>query len=119
MSLIDQVKEVMSEHTGSAHVDDIAQMVLTRFQNIQVAPEKLSGKISSVLSTDARKKGTVAFANCKYGSTLAISSKGIDLWTLWRLMLWVRTESWKIGIGMNELMRHLRQEIRRRVLSDD
>ncbi|MFC1844824.1 hypothetical protein ACFLZ5_08550 [Thermodesulfobacteriota bacterium] len=60
MSLIEQVKEVMSEHTGAAHVNDIAQMVVERFPNIQVPPDKLPVKISAVLSANAKKKGTKA-----------------------------------------------------------
>ena len=58
MSLIEQIKEVMSEHTGTAHVNDIAQMVVDRFPNIQIKSDKLPVKISSVFSSDARKKGT-------------------------------------------------------------
>jgi len=56
MSLIEQVKEVMCEHTGPAHVNDIAHMLLDRFPNMQIKPDKLPNKIASVLSSDARKK---------------------------------------------------------------
>jgi hypothetical protein len=63
--------------------------------------------------------GTLSFSNCKCGSTLAVSTKDMDRLTLWRLMLWLRLEAWKRGISMNELMRDIRSEIRRRVLSDD
>ena len=60
MSLIEKVKEVMADHTGAAHVNDIAKMVVDRFPNIQVTPDKLPGKISAVLAADAKKKGTKA-----------------------------------------------------------
>lgn len=57
MSLIEQVKEVMADHKGSAHVNDIAQMFVERFPNTPIKLNKLADKISAVLSTDARKKG--------------------------------------------------------------
>ncbi len=56
MTLIDQVKEVMADNTGAAHVNDIAKMVIERFPNIKVASDKLPDKISAVLSADTRKK---------------------------------------------------------------
>ena len=55
MALIDMVKDVMADLRGAAHVNDIAQMVIERFPNIQVPPDKLPGKISSVLASDVRK----------------------------------------------------------------
>ena len=58
MSLIEQIKDVMSEHRGPAHVNEIALMVTERFPNIQVEPAKLPAKISAVLSSNAKKKGT-------------------------------------------------------------
>lgn len=57
MSLIEQIKEVMSEHSGAAHVNDISEMLVERFPNIRVDREKLPDKVSSVLSSDARKTG--------------------------------------------------------------
>lgn len=62
--------------------------------------------------------GSISFSNCKCGSTISISSKGMDRWTLWKLMLWARTETWKRGISVNELLRHIRDEIDRRALSE-
>ena len=57
MSLIEKIKDVMSEHTGAAHVDVIANMLIARFPNIQIEPEKLPDKISAILSSDVRKIG--------------------------------------------------------------
>ncbi len=62
--------------------------------------------------------GAVVYSNCKCGTTLVLSSKGMKLWTIWQLQLWVRTETWKRGIGMNELLRGIRDEIDRRALSE-
>jgi len=60
MSLIEQVKEVMADHSGSAHVKDIAEMVIGRFPNISISPTVLPNKISGILSADARKRGIKA-----------------------------------------------------------
>lgn len=55
--LIDQIIEVMSDYRGSAHVSDIAIMLLDRYPNIQIPAEKLPDKLSSVLSSDVKKAG--------------------------------------------------------------
>ena len=60
MSLIDQVKEVMADHSGAAHVDDIAKMLVDRFPNIQVSKDKLPDKVAAVLSANTRKVGAKA-----------------------------------------------------------
>jgi hypothetical protein len=62
--------------------------------------------------------GTYTFTNCKCGSTIALSSMNLDRLTVLRLMMWVRIEAWKRGITVNELLKHLRSELRRRVLNE-
>lgn len=64
--------------------------------------------------------GTASYATCKScRTTLAISSKGMNLITMWKLLAWARMESRKRGISMSELLKHIRQEIDRRVLSGE
>jgi len=58
MSLIEQIKEVMADYTGAAHINDIAKMIADRFPNIQIKPDQLPDKISAALSADTRKTGT-------------------------------------------------------------
>ena len=66
MSLIEQIKEVMSDHRGAAHVDEIAKMIVDRFPNIHVNIDKLPNKISAILSSNARKIGAKSsFAKVK------------------------------------------------------
>ena len=60
MSLIEQVKEVMADHRGAAHVDDISKMLVEQFPNMPIHPNKLPDKISAVLSADTRKTGSKA-----------------------------------------------------------
>ena len=60
MTLLEQVKEVMADHTGVAHVNDITSMLVERFPNIQATVKKLPDRVSAVLSANARKKGTKA-----------------------------------------------------------
>jgi len=57
MTLLEQIKEVMSDHSGPAHVDAISDMLLSRFSNEVPDAVKLIDRVSSVLSADTRKKG--------------------------------------------------------------
>jgi len=62
--------------------------------------------------------GTYIFANCKCGSKLSLSLKDMDWLTKVRLIGWVRIKASKRGIPVIELFRHLRSEVRRRVLNE-
>jgi hypothetical protein len=60
--------------------------------------------------------GTLSFANCPCGTTLAISSDGMGLIVMWRLLRWARRESARRSIGVGELLNGVREEIDRQVL---
>ena len=62
--------------------------------------------------------GTHFYANCNCNSTLSLSSKGMNRFLLWRLILWFRIESWKRGIDIGELLSDIRSKIRNKVLSE-
>ena len=62
--------------------------------------------------------GTLSYANCRCGTTLTISSHGMGLLTMWRLLRWARKESSRRKMSMGELLKDLRQKIDRQVLSD-
>jgi hypothetical protein len=62
--------------------------------------------------------GTVTFANCPCGSTLALSSQGMPLPQLWRLLNWGRTESERRGISPQALLADLREKICKQVLAE-
>ena len=62
--------------------------------------------------------GTFAMANCRCGSTLSMSSNGMPLITMWRLLLWARKESRQRDISVSELLEHMRQKIDQSVLSE-
>ena len=62
--------------------------------------------------------GTVGMANCSCGSTLAISSSGMNLVTLWRLMHWAKNEASTRGITAEDLLVELRDTIDKSVLQD-
>lgn len=64
-----------------------------------------------------RPLGTLSYANCRCGTTLSISSHGMGLLTLWRLLQWARTQSSSRGISMGELLQGIRTRIDRQVLS--
>jgi hypothetical protein len=62
--------------------------------------------------------GTMTFANCPCGSTLALSSNGMPLVQLWRLLRWAKTETARRGMSPQELLSYLRDEISRQVLNE-
>ncbi len=65
MTLIEQIKEVMADQSGSLHVNDIAQLIVERYPNIQISLDELPHKISSVLSTNVKKKSGASFSKVK------------------------------------------------------
>jgi hypothetical protein len=66
MTLIEQLKELMADHKGAAHVNDIALMLVERFPNTPISLDVLPNKISGVLAADCKKKGNNAsFAKIK------------------------------------------------------
>jgi hypothetical protein len=60
--------------------------------------------------------GTMAFANCQCGTTLSMSSQGMKLTTMWRLLQWARSESGRRGISTSDLLDELRARIDEQVL---
>jgi hypothetical protein len=62
--------------------------------------------------------GTLTFANCPCGSTLALTSHGMPLFRLWALLNWARSETKKRGVTPVELLAYLRDQICREVLAD-
>ena len=63
--------------------------------------------------------GTLSFANCKCGTTLAISSDGMGLVVMWRLLRWARKESTARNISVGELLDGVREKIDRQVLGQN
>jgi hypothetical protein len=61
--------------------------------------------------------GTITYANCRCGTTLALSSNGMPLRRLWILLNWARVETKKRGMTPQELLNYLRVEITRQVLA--
>ena len=60
--------------------------------------------------------GTLSFANCRCGTTLAVSSDGMGLMVMWRLLRWARRESARRNISVGELLDGVREKIDRQVL---
>ncbi len=63
--------------------------------------------------------GTFALANCSCNSTLAISSRGMKLNVMWKLMRWAKKETKSRGITLEELLNDLRGKIDKKVLQKD
>jgi hypothetical protein len=62
--------------------------------------------------------GTSTYANCACGNTLCLSSTGMPIRRLWRLMRWARAETQRRGQTLEELLNYLREEIRKQVLGE-
>jgi len=64
-----------------------------------------------------RPLGTVAYANCACGTTLALTSDGLPILQLWKLLNWARVELKSRGMTPEELLNYLRDEICKQVLA--
>jgi len=62
--------------------------------------------------------GTVTCANCPCGNTLALTSAGMPLATLWSLLNWARVETQRRKMTPRELLNYLRDEICKQVLAE-
>jgi len=60
--------------------------------------------------------GTLALSNCKCRTTLALSSKDVDLGIMHRLLDWVKTETKEKEISSRDLLDILRTAINQKVL---
>ena len=63
-------------------------------------------------------RSTTAMANCPCGTTLTLTSEGISLMKMWRLLNWARVETKRRGITQEQLLTHIRGEIRKQILSE-
>jgi hypothetical protein len=66
----------------------------------------------------AHPVGTLAYANCPCGSTLALTTEGMPLDRRRLLLQWIRNETKQRGLSPQELLGRLRAEIRRQVLGE-
>jgi hypothetical protein len=82
--------------------------------------------VGSTMSYDAdmndwkpvKPLGTSTYVNCPCGNTLCLSSQGMRLRLLWRLMNWARVETQSRGQTLEELLNYLREEIRKQVVGE-
>ena len=65
-----------------------------------------------------RPIGTVTLANCPCGNTLGLSSEGMPLILLWKLLNWARIEMKKRQQTPRELLNYLREVICTQVLAE-
>lgn len=62
--------------------------------------------------------GTVTLANCPCGSTLMLSSHGMPLPRLWRLLNWASVETKRRNMTPQALLTYLRDKICQQVLAE-
>jgi len=63
--------------------------------------------------------GTLSFAQCRCGTTLSISSHGMGLMVMWRLLRWAREEAARRNISVGELLDGVRRQIDQQVLGQN
>lgn len=63
----------------------------------------------------AEPVGTMAFSNCRCGTTLTLGSDGLSLLTLWSLLGWVRVTTQRRGVTSRQLLGYLRDRIKREI----
>lgn len=66
----------------------------------------------------AEPMGTVALANCRCGSTMTLSSRGLGRLTHWRLLWWARKEVSLRRTTWSKLLGQLRAQLAQQVLED-
>ena len=87
---------------------------------------KETDRIGKPVSYDAERDnwlpikplGTVAMANCSCGTTLAVSSKGIGIFAMWRLLRWAKKETKKREISPSDLLDEIRTKLGKRVFAN-
>ncbi len=58
--------EILKEHSKGLHVDDLAKIILDKYQNLQINVDSLSSKLSNKLSTEFKtKKAKSRFSKIK------------------------------------------------------
>jgi hypothetical protein len=62
--------------------------------------------------------GTMTYANCPCGTTLALSSEGMPLAKLWSLLRWAKKETKQRNLSPEALLNYLRDEITKQVLAE-
>jgi hypothetical protein len=62
--------------------------------------------------------GAAALANCPCGSTLALTTEGIPLEDIQRMLEWMKAETAKRGVTSAELLGYVREQVRKRALAD-
>ncbi len=62
--------------------------------------------------------GTLALANCPCGTTVSLSTKGMELSTRKLLLDWIRCETQQRRLSSQELLEYLRDETRKQVLAE-
>lgn len=77
--------------------------------------------VGSPISYDEEKLplkpiGTYAHYNCICGSTVILGSKGMNILTLWRLMLWGRKQARLKGVSMSDILLDIRKKVDKKVL---
>jgi hypothetical protein len=62
--------------------------------------------------------GSVALANCSCGSTLSLTTEGMELSERQALLSWVKSATQQRGASPSEVLEQLRDDVRKEILSE-
>lgn len=65
-----------------------------------------------------RPIGAAAHSNCPFGTTMVLTSEGMQISQINLVLKWIKEETKQRGLSPRELMDYIRDEIRKRVLID-
>jgi len=65
-----------------------------------------------------RPLGAAALANCPCGSTVGLTTEGIPLEVIQRMLEWIKVQTEQRGITSAELLGYVREQVRKRALAD-
>ncbi len=91
------------------------QRVFSSYRDYLLHTERVGVPISYDLELDDlnpdHSSGNIALANCSCGNTIAISSSGMPLTQIWRILAWVKLESSRRGVSKEVIVCHIRDTV--------
>ncbi|HEY4416284.1 MAG TPA: hypothetical protein VGO57_11370 [Verrucomicrobiae bacterium] len=101
---------------------NVCQRVFPDYQNYLQNTTHRGVPISYDLALgDLRPKhssGNIALANCGCGNTLTISSAGMPLMRIWQILYWVKMESLRRGVKIEDMICYIRETVENQALNE-
>ena len=116
----DDVRRIAREYYESLFPREcpVCRRQFATLRDYQETTTPIGGFISYDLAAGNQQPqlGTFAYANCRCGNTLALTTDSMPSETRVTLLEWVREESAARGLSVDEMLDYLRMSVRRSVL---